>query len=158
MDPYIPFLLGLGGLVLLASWAPLGLKRLPLPMTLPIMCVALGAALFGGHVFTVDPSPRTWDTLTERLTELVVIVSLMGAGLKLDRQIGWRRWSTTWPRAGRRCANAPTRRHRWRKSAATGCSGWPGRRCNGATATASARSNGASSATAAARCANGACW
>ena len=96
MDPYIGFLFGLGAMVLLASWAPLGLKRLPFPMTLPIVCVALGFFLFAGNVFTADPSPRTWDTLTERMTELVVIVSLMGAGLKLDRAVGWRRWGTTW--------------------------------------------------------------
>ena len=96
VDSYIAFLLGIGGMVLLASWAPLGLKRLPMPMTLPIVCVGLGAILFGGNVFSADPSPRTWDTLTERMTELVVIVSLMGAGLKLDRPLGWRRWGTTW--------------------------------------------------------------
>ncbi|WP_343228809.1 cation:proton antiporter [Rhizobium indicum] len=30
------------------------------------------------------------------MTEIVVIVALMGAGLKLDRPIGWRRWMTTW--------------------------------------------------------------
>lgn len=96
IDPYIPFLLGLGTMVMLASWAPLGLKRLPFPMTLPIVCVGLGALLFGSNVFSADPSPRTWDTLTERLTELVIIVSLMGAGLKLDRPVGWRRWGTTW--------------------------------------------------------------
>ena len=96
VDPYIPFLLGLGAMVLLVSWAPLGLKRLPLPMTLPIVCVGLGALLFGSNVFSANPDPRTWDTLTERMTELVVIVSLMGAGLKLDRAVGWRRWGTTW--------------------------------------------------------------
>ena len=73
MDPYIGFLFGLGAMVLLASWAPLGLKRLPFPMTLPIVCVALGFFLFASNVFTADPSPRTWDTLTERMTELVVI-------------------------------------------------------------------------------------
>lgn len=96
VDPYIAFLFGIGGMVLLASWAPLGLKRSPLPMTLPIICVGLGVLLFGTRVFSLDPSPRTWDTLTERMTELVVIVSLMGAGLKLDRPLGWRRWGTTW--------------------------------------------------------------
>jgi NhaP-type Na+/H+ or K+/H+ antiporter len=33
---------------------------------------------------------------TERLTELIVIVALMGAGLKLNRPLGWRSWITTW--------------------------------------------------------------
>ena len=56
IDPYIAFLFGLGAMVLLASWAPLGLKRLPLPMTLPIVCVALGVLLFGNNVFTAVPA------------------------------------------------------------------------------------------------------
>jgi NhaP-type Na+/H+ or K+/H+ antiporter len=80
--------------VLLVSWAPMGLRKLPL--TLAILCVALGVLVFSTGLFAFDPDPRTWDTATERLTELVVIISLMGAGLKLDRPIGWRRWSTTW--------------------------------------------------------------
>jgi sodium/hydrogen antiporter len=78
----------------LVSWAPVGLKRLPL--TLAILCVALGVAVFSTGLLAFDPDPRTWDTATERLTELVVIISLMGAGLKLDRPPGWRKWSTTW--------------------------------------------------------------
>ena len=93
-DPYILFLLGLGAVVLLVSWAPVGLKRMPL--TLAILCVALGVAAFSTGLLAFDPDPRTWDTATERLTELVVIISLMGAGLKLDRPPGWRKWSTTW--------------------------------------------------------------
>lgn len=76
------------------SWAPTGLKRLPL--TLAILSVAIGVVVFSTGVLSFDPDPRTWDTITERLTELVVIISLMGAGLKLDRPLGWRSWSTTW--------------------------------------------------------------
>ena len=87
-------LLALGAVVLLVSWARVGLKRMPL--TLAILCVALGVAAFSTGLLAFDPDPRTWDTATERLTELVVIISLMGAGLKLDRPPGWRKWSTTW--------------------------------------------------------------
>ena len=94
LDPYILFLLGLGAVILLVSWAPVGLKRLPL--TLAILCVALGVVVFSTGLLAFDPDPRTWDTITERLTELVVIIALMGAGLKLDRPLGWRRWSSTW--------------------------------------------------------------
>jgi len=93
-DPYILFLLGLGAVVLLTSGAPTGLRRLPL--TLPIICVALGVVVFSTKILAFNPDPRTWDTVTERLTELVVIISLMGAGLKLDRPLGWGRWSSTW--------------------------------------------------------------
>jgi NhaP-type Na+/H+ or K+/H+ antiporter len=80
--------------VLLVSWAPVGLRRLPL--TLAILCVALGVLVFSTGLLAFNPDPRTWDTATERLTELVVIISLMGAGLKIDRPPGWRAWSTTW--------------------------------------------------------------
>jgi NhaP-type Na+/H+ or K+/H+ antiporter len=80
--------------VLLVSWAPAGLLRLPL--TLAILCVAIGLVIFATGLLPFNPDPRTWDTATERLTELVVIISLMGAGLKLDRPPGWRSWSTTW--------------------------------------------------------------
>ncbi len=33
---------------------------------------------------------------SERLSEAVSLIALMGAGLKLDRRFGWRRWSSTW--------------------------------------------------------------
>jgi hypothetical protein len=44
-DPELHLLLlaGLGGLALLVAWLPLLLRRLPL--SLPILCVALGAGL-----------------------------------------------------------------------------------------------------------------
>lgn len=78
----------------MVSWAPVGLKRTPL--TLAIVCVALGVAVFSLGGLNFDPDPRTYDTLTERLAEVVVIISLMGAGLKLDRPLGWKAWSSTW--------------------------------------------------------------
>jgi NhaP-type Na+/H+ or K+/H+ antiporter len=93
-DPYILFLLGLGALVILVSWAPKGLQRAPL--SLAILCVGIGVAVFSLDWLSFDPDPRTWDTVTERLAELVVIVSLMGAGLKLDRRLGWKAWGATW--------------------------------------------------------------
>jgi NhaP-type Na+/H+ or K+/H+ antiporter len=92
--PYVLFLLGFGIVVLLVSWLPLALRRLPL--SLAIICVGLGMAVFASGALSFEPNPRTWDTITEKLTELVVIVALTGAGLKLDRPIGWRRWMSTW--------------------------------------------------------------
>ena len=72
----------------------MGLRRLPL--TLPILCVVVGVVVFSTKILAFNPDPRTWDTVTERLTELVVVISLMGAGLKLDRRVGWKSWGTTW--------------------------------------------------------------
>ncbi len=81
-------------MVLLVSWAPKGLRQLPL--SLAMICVGLGFGLFALDVIGFDPDPRTFDTLTERLTELVVIISLMGAGLKLDRPVSLKGWGPTW--------------------------------------------------------------
>ena len=81
-------------MVLLVSWAPKGLKRVPL--SLAIICVGLGFAIFSLDVLSFNPDPRSYDTLTERLTELVVIISLMGAGLKLDRPVSLKGWGPTW--------------------------------------------------------------
>jgi len=93
-DPYILFLLGLGLVILLVSWAPVGLKNLP--MTLAILCVGVGFAVFASGLLGFNPDPRTYDTRTERLAEIVVIISLMGCGLKLDRPLSWKGWSATW--------------------------------------------------------------
>jgi len=93
-DPYLLFLLGLGVVVLLVAWLPMALSRLPL--SLAILCVLIGVAAFHGGVLPFRSDPVRFSTLTERLTEIVVIVSLMGAGLKIDRRIGWRRWNSSW--------------------------------------------------------------
>ena len=34
--------------------------------------------------------------MTEHLTEVCVIVALMGAGLAIDRPVSWRGWRSTW--------------------------------------------------------------
>ncbi|NKL35931.1 sodium:proton antiporter [Rhizobium leguminosarum bv. viciae] len=95
MDLYIVTLTILGVVVLLTAWLPLIMRRLPL--SLPIACLAIGA-LLAWSPFPLLPrfNPLENREFTERMTEIVVIVALMGAGLKLDRPIGWKRWMTTW--------------------------------------------------------------
>ena len=79
--------------------APEASERLPL--SLPMVCIGIGFVL----VWTPF-SPVTWVNplenryLTERLTEFVVIIALMGAGLKLDRPVSWRGWETSWRLVG----------------------------------------------------------
>jgi len=95
MDPYIVVLAGFGALVLLTAWLPMVLKEAPL--SLPIVCVGIGAALFTiPGLPGVAPHPQDHLPIVERLTEFVVIISLMGAGLKIDRVLGWRSWIITW--------------------------------------------------------------
>lgn len=92
---YIPILLALGLLVLMVAWLPLILSRLPL--SLPIICVGIGAALFSAERFAPYAfHPLETPNLIERASELIVIVSLMGAGLKIERALSWRNWSLTW--------------------------------------------------------------
>jgi sodium/hydrogen antiporter len=91
---YFVVLAVLGAAVLATAVLPGPLRRLPLSM--PIIAVAVGAVLFSLPLGLDGPRPGADDDIAERLTELVVIVSLTGAGLKLQRSVGWRSWMTTW--------------------------------------------------------------
>jgi NhaP-type Na+/H+ or K+/H+ antiporter len=91
-DLYYPILVGLGGVALLVVWLPLLLRKLPL--TLPMICVALGYAVFSLASFHPEELPGLH--IAERLTEIVVVIALMGAGLKIDRPFSLPGWQTTW--------------------------------------------------------------
>lgn len=93
-DPYILALTAAGALIALVAWLPLALKKLPL--SLPIICIALGAGLFSLPQIGLRPLPLSYPEITERFTEFVVIISLMGAGLKIDRVFHIRHWTITW--------------------------------------------------------------
>lgn len=95
MDPHLPLLAGFGALVLLTAWLPMVLRELPL--SLPVVCVGLGAALalgFGPPATLLHP--LNYPAVTERMTEAVILVALMGAGLKLDRSLGLAAGALTW--------------------------------------------------------------
>ncbi|WP_419900278.1 cation:proton antiporter [Roseomonas sp. USHLN139] len=93
-EPYILAFTCFGILIALVAWLPLVLRRLPL--SLPIICIGLGAGLFSLPQVALNPSPLAHPEIAERFTEFVVIIALMGAGLKLDRVFSWRRWAVTW--------------------------------------------------------------
>jgi len=77
-----------------AAWLPRFLQGRPL--SFPILYVGLGFALFSLPLGLPDPQPLHNRQLTEHFTELLVIVALMGAGLKLDRPLNPRGWGVTW--------------------------------------------------------------
>lgn len=92
---YLPMMFGVGAMILFVAWAPIFLKRLPL--SLPIICVGIGFAIFSFPPFSSwAPHPDNTPVLVEKAAELIVIVSLMGGGLKIRRPISWKRWSMTW--------------------------------------------------------------
>jgi sodium/hydrogen antiporter len=79
---------------LLAGLLPRILERRALSM--PIAFVGLGMLVFALPLDLPSPDPIAYPAVTEHLTEIGVIVALMGAGLKLDRPVGRHRWSSTW--------------------------------------------------------------
>lgn len=96
MEAYPLTLAVIGLAVLGAAVLPWLLRRAPI--SLPIVYVAAGMLLFSLPIDLQAPVPTDGEDRTgaEYLTELVVIISLMGAGLKLRRPVGWRSWATTW--------------------------------------------------------------
>ena len=65
------------------------------PVSLPIVFLVLGVVLgLAPGLPRLDPLRESG--FVEHLTEVTVIIALMGAGLGLDRPPGWRRWSSTW--------------------------------------------------------------
>lgn len=85
-------LFGVGAL--LAGILPRILERRPLSM--PIAFLALGMLVFALPLGLPDANPLEHPKLTEHLTEIGVIVALMGAGLKIDRPLSRRGWASTW--------------------------------------------------------------
>lgn len=66
------------------------------PMSFPMVLLGLGAAAFALPLGLPTPDPVRYGQVAEYLTEVVVIVALTNAGLRLDRRMSWRSWATTW--------------------------------------------------------------
>jgi sodium/hydrogen antiporter len=95
IDSYIVLIALFGLVVLMTSWLPMVLKEFPL--SLPIVCIAFGTLFVWTPLSSMlGDNPLDSRYLTEKITEFVVIIALMGAGLKIDRIPGWRSWMTTW--------------------------------------------------------------
>ncbi|HQS95786.1 MAG: cation transporter [Novosphingobium sp. 16-62-11] len=94
-DYYFPILCGLGAIILMVAWLPLVLRKWPL--SLPMICLGLGVVVFSLPPFSaLAPHPEKTPGLIERAAELIVIVSLMGAGLKISKPVNDRKWRATW--------------------------------------------------------------
>ncbi len=93
-DPLFIIVTAMGVLIALVVWMPLLLQRMPL--SLPIIFVGLGAAIGLIPDLPIRVHPADYPVFTEHFSEFVVIIALMGAGLKIDRPFHWRRWALTW--------------------------------------------------------------
>ncbi|MEU4179661.1 cation:proton antiporter [Streptomyces sp. NPDC026589] len=84
--------LGIGAF--LAAVLPRLLSRLP--VSVPIVFLAAGATLYLTPLPLPEVDPVADRLWVHHLSELCVIVSLMGAGLAINRPFGWRSWASTW--------------------------------------------------------------
>jgi sodium/hydrogen antiporter len=94
IDPYKLVLLVAGSALLGAAWLPHLLRRRAL--SFPILYVALGALLYSVGLPLPDAKPLNNGPAIERLTELTVLVALLGAGIRIDTRFTWRGWRATW--------------------------------------------------------------
>lgn len=94
LDPVGLLYLAASVATLVAALLPRLLYRAPISM--PIIFVAAGVGAFALFPDLPDPDPLEHPGFALHLTELCVIVSLMGAGLAINRRFSWRTWSTTW--------------------------------------------------------------
>ena len=92
MDSYIVILIIIGLAALGMAWMPAFTKATKISYS--IVYVTVGAVLFtvAGN-FLPLPDPISKGTETVRLTEMIVLVSLMGSGLKIDRPFSLRKWA-----------------------------------------------------------------
>jgi NhaP-type Na+/H+ or K+/H+ antiporter len=86
----------LAGIALLAGAVlPRALRRHAVSTPMAFVAVGLLVGLLplpGGWTIT----PVGHEEITEHVTELCVIIALMGVGLAIDRPLRWRTWGTTW--------------------------------------------------------------
>ena len=93
MTSYIGLILLIGLSTLLMVFMPAISKKIGISYAL--IYVIIGAVLFAffGEKLP-SPLPKSNENLILHLTELIVIISLMGTGIKIDREFSFKRWST----------------------------------------------------------------
>lgn len=91
MNEYVIILVILGAAGLGMAYMPALTKKIRISYS--IIYVLLGFLLYL-LIPTLPPSdPKAEESITLRLTELVVIISLMGTGLKIDEPFSFRSWA-----------------------------------------------------------------
>jgi len=91
MDQYILLLTVVGVAVFAMAWMPSFTKRTGISYS--IIYVAAGAALYSlAPAQFPSPLPNAEESIAKRLTEFVVIISLMGTGIRIDRPFSFKTW------------------------------------------------------------------
>jgi sodium/hydrogen antiporter len=90
MENYIPIVAITGAALLGMAWMP-GLTQI-VKISYSVLYVILGVILYATLDFLPEADPIEYNNFSVRLTELMVIVSLMGTGLKIDEPFSFRSW------------------------------------------------------------------
>lgn len=90
MKEYIISLTIFGIATLGMAWMPALSKRIK--VSYAVLYTLLGFLLYSFLQTLPEPNPTKENSITLRLTELVVIISLMGTGLRIDEPFSFRRW------------------------------------------------------------------
>jgi len=90
MDHYIVILIILGAAILGMAWMPAITQKIRVSYS--VIYLLFGILLYSTLGFLPAPDPKNNNWLTLHLTELVVIISLMGTGLKIDQRFSFRTW------------------------------------------------------------------
>ena len=90
MDNYILIVTVIGFAALSMAWMPAITAKTGISYS--IIYVAFGAALYAFFDFLPRPDVDRYDDYAVHLTELVMIISLMGTGLKIDQPFSFRGW------------------------------------------------------------------
>lgn len=81
---------------LAVSFLPDILKMRNSLLSIPIIFVGLGIALFHFPIIDINLSnPQKYNEIILRVTEISVIISLMGTGLKIDKVLSFHNWKLT---------------------------------------------------------------
>jgi NhaP-type Na+/H+ or K+/H+ antiporter len=90
MNIYILAMTLIGLAALAMAWLPSWLENRP--VSYAMLFVGLGYVLYQLPLDLPNPDPLRNEGLTVRLTEIGLITSLMGTGLKINRDFGWKNW------------------------------------------------------------------
>ncbi|RZM08426.1 MAG: sodium:proton antiporter, partial [Pedobacter sp.] len=87
--------------LLVAGLSSLGMAYMPAIAKLTRISYSLIYVIAGALVYLAwpdllpSPLPDSSNDLTVHVTELIVIISLMGTGIKIDRRFSFKNWSST---------------------------------------------------------------
>jgi len=93
MDLYIVLLTFIGLAAFGMAWMPAITRKTGISYSIIYVCVGILIYQFFPDVFP-NPDPVTNNDQAMRLSEMVVIISLMGTGIKIDRPFSLKNWAT----------------------------------------------------------------